>query len=208
MHAKQERIDRRVDRTVTALRAALIALIQEKYYDSITVQDIIDRANVGRSTFYVHFRDKEDVLVGDWKRFLDLMVGHIDFENAASGRFVPVRELMLHLKEYHALYRALAKSGKSERLFTVGTAYLTEQIEAKIEAMIEGRTQPTVPPAVSAYYLANQIFAFLRWWLDQNMPYSPDEMDKMFHELVAPGIVKAIGETPKTMVMARSSSIY
>ncbi|MGH9820789.1 MAG: TetR/AcrR family transcriptional regulator [Pyrinomonadaceae bacterium] len=208
MHAKQEKIDRRVDRTVTALRTALIALIQEKHYDSITVQDIIDRANVGRSTFYVHFRDKEDVLVGDWKRFLDLMVGHIDFENAASGRFVPVRELMLHLKEYHALYRALAKSGKSERLFTVGTAYLTERIQAKIEAMTSGQTPLTFPPAVTAYYLANQIFAFLRWWLDQNMPYSPEEMDKMFHDLVGPGVSKVLGCTPHTMVRAQTSSIY
>jgi AcrR family transcriptional regulator len=200
--------DRRVDRTMTALRTALIELILEKHYDSITVQDIIDRANVGRSTFYTHFRDKEDVLVGDWKRFLDMMVGFIDFENAAMGRFVPIRELMLHLKEYYALYRALVKSGKSERLFTVGTAYLTERIEAKIMSAVRPDKLLSVPPAVCSYYLAIQIFAFLRWWLDQNMPYSPEEMDKMFHELVAPGIMKAVGNAPQTMVRAQTSSIH
>jgi AcrR family transcriptional regulator len=208
MHDNSVKSDRRVDRTITALRTALIGLIQEKHYDSITVQDIIDRANVGRSTFYTHFRDKEDVLVGDWKRFLDMMVGFIDFDKAASGRFVPIRELMLHLKEYHSLYRALAKSGKSERLFTVGVAYLTERIEAKIAPAIARKPAPSVPPGICSYYLAIQIFAFLRWWLDQNMPYSPEEMDKMFHELIGPGITKALGNAPQAMVRAQTSSIH
>lgn len=200
--------DRRVDRTVTALRSALIELIQEKHYDSITVQDIIDRANVGRSTFYTHFRDKEDVLFGDWKRFLDMMVGHIDLEKAATERFVPMRELMDHLREYHALYRALVKSGKSERLFAVGTAYLAERIEARIADSIDQKITPSVPPAVCANYLAIQIFATLKWWLDQNMPYSPEEMDKMFHELVGPGVTKVLGQTQRVMVFAKTSSIY
>ena len=67
MHEGPVKQDRRVGRTVTSLRKALTELILEKHYDSITVQDIIDRANVGRSTFYTHFRDKEDVLISDWK---------------------------------------------------------------------------------------------------------------------------------------------
>src|SRR5258706_16136663 len=117
MHNSQVKNDRRVDRTMAALRTALIELIQEKHYDSITVQDIIDRANVGRSTFYTHFRDKEDVLIGDWKRILGFFIESINFEYAGMSRFVPVRELMLHLKEFHALYRALVRSGKAERLF-------------------------------------------------------------------------------------------
>jgi len=208
MQPAPARNDRRVDRTVTALRSALIELIQEKHYDSITVQDIIDRANVGRSTFYTHFRDKEDVLFGDWKRFLDMMVGHIDLEKTATERFVPIRELMDHLKEYHALYRALVKSGKSERLFAVGTAYLTERIEAKMTAAADEKKSPSVPPALCAHYLAVQIFATLKWWLDQNMPYSSEEMDKMFHELVGPGMMKALGNAPKVMVLAQASSIY
>lgn len=207
MHSQPDRTDRRIDRTVTSLRKALIGLILEKHYDSITVQEIIDRANVGRSTFYTHFRDKEDVLVGDWKRFLDMMVAHIDFQKAASGRFIPIRELIHHLKEYHALYRALVKSGKSERLFTVGTTYLAEQIEPKIISAV-GDKPTDVPPALSAHYLAIQIFATLRWWLDQNMPYSPEEMDKMFHSLVAPGVSNALGNRPEIRVRAHGSSIY
>ena len=207
MHKAQDKTDRRIDRTVSSLRTALIALIQEKHYDSITVQDIIDRANVGRSTFYTHFRDKEDVLVGDWKRFLEMLVTRVDLEKASSGRVVPMCELMHHLKEYHALYRALARSGKSERLFTVGTAYLSERIEAKLAAGAREK-HLSVPPGVCAHYLAIQVFAMLKWWLDNNMPHTPEEMDTMFHELVAPGILQITGTAPKPLVRAASSSIY
>src|SRR5262245_23906227 len=58
-----KRTDRRVERTRQSLSEALILLIREKGYEALTVQDIIDRANVGRSTFYAHFGDKDDLLV-------------------------------------------------------------------------------------------------------------------------------------------------
>jgi AcrR family transcriptional regulator len=62
--------DRRPQRTKRQLSKALIELVQEKRFDEITVQNVIDRADIGRSTFYTHFRDKEDLLDKDWERFL------------------------------------------------------------------------------------------------------------------------------------------
>lgn len=177
--------DRRVAKTIASLRLALIEMILEKHYDGITVQDIIDRANVGRSTFYTHFRDKEDLLIGDWKKFLDLLAHHIDLD-APDGKLAPVEGFMMHLKDYHAFYRALVKSGKTDRLFTLGIEHLSSKIEAKINA--SKLTDLQVPPAVCSHYLALQIFGLLRWWLDNNMPYSPAEMDRMFRQLVTPGI--------------------
>lgn len=205
MNGTRVKQDRRIDRTVSSLRKALTELILEKHYDLITVQDIIDRANVGRSTFYTHFRDKEDVLIGDWKRILGFFVESINFEYAGKTRFVPVRELMLHLKEFHALYRALVRSGKAERLFATGTSYLANGIEVKIAAFAGPETQPSVPPAVSAHFVALQIFGLLKWWLDHNMPYSPEEMDEMFHTLVAPGIVDALKSSERADVKAQAA---
>ena len=200
--------DRRVDRTVSSLRKALTELILEKHYDSITVQDIIDRANVGRSTFYTHFRDKEDVLIGDWKRILGFFIESINFEYAGKSRFVPVRELMLHLKEFHALYRALVRSGKAERLFDTGTKYLAEGIEAKIVAFIGPDAISAVPPAISAHFVALQIFGLLKWWLDRNMPYPPEEMDEMFHTLVAPGVAKVLAASRSAEVNVQMTSSH
>ena len=192
VHDSSNVADRRVTKTIASLRLALTELILEKHYDAITVQDIIDRANVGRSTFYTHFRDKEDLLIGDWKKFLGMLAAHIDLDGAAHGRLAPVEGLMMHLKDYHALYRALAKAGKSERLFSTGTEYLSEKIEEKFAARQAAGDELSVPPAVCGHFLALQIFGLLKWWLDRNMPYSPSEMASMFNTLVAPGIVRAM----------------
>ena len=181
--------DRRVARTIESLRTALIELILEKHYDAITVQDIIDRANVGRSTFYTHFRDKEDLLVGDWQKLLSFFAVHINVSGDADISVAPIEALMMHLKEYHGLYRALVRSGKAERLFMLGVEFLTEKIAAKIDAET---ALPDVPSAVSANFLGTQIFATLNWWLDHNMPYTPAEMDAMFHKLAAPGFRRSV----------------
>ncbi len=63
--------DRRVEKTHKALRDALDSLIREKSYDSIAVKEILDRANVGRSTFYTHYRDKDELLVSGIHRMLN-----------------------------------------------------------------------------------------------------------------------------------------
>jgi AcrR family transcriptional regulator len=174
-------------RTIAALRTALIELMHEKHYDSITVQDIIDRANVGRSTFYSHFRDKEDLLIGDWKRFFEMIAFHVDLDAGENGRVAPIEPMMTHIKDMHSLYRALERSGKTDRLFAVGTDYLAQKLEEKIRASIDV-SKMTVSPEFSAHLLSLQIFGMLKWWLDRNMTVSPAEMGRMFQEFVGPGI--------------------
>jgi AcrR family transcriptional regulator len=190
-HPQHDNRDRRVSRTVQALRSSLFELIQEKHYDSITVQDIIERANVGRSTFYTHFRDKEDLFIGDWKSFLAMIAEHIDVRQAVGGRVAPVEGLMMHLKDFHAYYRALVRSGKTDRLFTLGTEFLAEGIEKKLVA--DG-VQLSIPAAVCAHFISLQIFGSLKWWLDRDMPYEPAEMGRIVNELVAPGIANVTGK--------------
>ena len=68
----QPKQDRRILRTRDKLGDALIALMQEKDFDDITVQNVLDRAGVGRSTFYVHYRDKNDLFLSDVEDFLEL----------------------------------------------------------------------------------------------------------------------------------------
>ena len=63
--------DRRVQRTRQQPRGALLSLIQERGFEALSVQDIIDRANVGRVTFYAHFDNKEDLLVSGFDELRD-----------------------------------------------------------------------------------------------------------------------------------------
>lgn len=187
MNIKAKTEDRRINRTQQSLRNALIELILEKHYDTISVQDIIDRANVGRSTFYLHFRDKEDLFRGDWERVLDHFVEKISAESLHEGRIFPIRELFEHLKDFHHFYRALVKSGKIEQIFSIGQKYLAEQIELKIISLLSIEDTPLIPIPILANYLASEIVSNLKWWLDNNMPHSPEKMDEIFHQLVVAG---------------------
>jgi AcrR family transcriptional regulator len=179
--------DRRVERTRQALRSALIGLILEKHYDTISVQDIIDRANVGRSTFYLHFRDKEDLFRGDWERVLEHFARSVKVGGLDDGRIFPVRELFEHLRDFHHLYRALVRSGKMDHIFVLGQSLLSEKIEPRLRVQIGSDGSSVVPSAVLANYLATEVFSNLKWWLDNNMPETPERMDEIFHQLVAPG---------------------
>lgn len=192
---KSQTEDRRVQRTQKSLRDALIALILEKHYDTISVQDIIERANVGRSTFYLHFRDKEDLFRGDWQRMLEYFIGRITPENLQAGRIFPIRELFEHLKDFHHLYRALVKSGKIDRLFGYGQKYLAERIEIRINSDFNLETQTKIPIPFLANYLANEVFSQLKWWLDNDMPYPPEQMDEIFHQLILSGIKNSLNHT-------------
>jgi len=93
------RLDRRVRRTRDVLGDALIALIQEKEFESISVQEVLDRAGVGRSTFYAHYRDKNDLLLSDVEDFLQFMSTLLVRTGAGPRRVAPVRELFAHVAD-------------------------------------------------------------------------------------------------------------
>jgi AcrR family transcriptional regulator len=75
----QQRQDRRSRRTQQALMEALLELLAVKNYDEISINDIVERANVGRSTFYAHYQDKDDLLRNGFERALDLLIQHVSF---------------------------------------------------------------------------------------------------------------------------------
>ena len=182
----EKKTDRRTNRTRRQLSSALVDLVKEKRFDDITVQNVIDRADVGRSTFYSHFRDKEDLFQKDWERFLDGFAQHIDWENAGVTSFVPVVYLFRHLQEFQPFYKGLVRSQKVDAIFKSGTNHLSQKIEAALTSRLRGKPAPSVPIPVLSNYLASELFSLLKWWLDHNMPYPPERMDEIFHALVTP----------------------
>ena len=183
---------RRVTRTRRSLSDALVALILEKRFDSITVRNVIDRADVGRSTFYAHFRDKEDLFLSAWKDLLDWFVSRIEWEQAREQRFMPVRDLFQHVQEFHPFYQALARSRKTNFIFKRGLNHLTDGMERSLNSFLTDKPQPSVPVTVVSNYPASEILGLLRWWLENNRPYTPERMDQIFHDLVTPGFRTAV----------------
>jgi AcrR family transcriptional regulator len=101
--APTPKFDRRVRRTRDALGDALLALVQEKPFDDITVQEVLDRADIGRSTFYAHYRDKDDLFLSDLEDFFEPMSTLLLRYPDGSNRIAPVRELFAHVAEMRHL---------------------------------------------------------------------------------------------------------
>src|SRR5271170_3820458 len=102
--------DRRIQRTRQLLRESLIELILEKGYDAVTVQDITDHANLGRATFYLHYRDKEELLLQSLKATFDELAARIGplTPNTLSELTIPPAILAFqHAAEHRDLYRIM-----------------------------------------------------------------------------------------------------
>src|SRR5262245_10661694 len=102
---KNTKNDRRSLRTRQHIKIALVELLLEKQFVSITVQDILDRANVGRTTFYEHYLGKEDLLQSSLEDLLHALAHHAH-ENQSASLFFPSLDLFKHVKDQHRLYRA------------------------------------------------------------------------------------------------------
>jgi AcrR family transcriptional regulator len=180
--------DVRVRRTHERLGSALVALIQEKSIDDVTVQEVLDRASVGRSTFYLHFRDKNDLLLSQLEKFLETMSTALSLRKEKSHRVVPVEEMFAHIGGQNKIYRALADSGRLNDFFDLAQGYFARGIEQRL---VESGRLLKLPPrelGARAYALAGSLLALLRWWLDRGGKESPHAMDELFHRMVWSGL--------------------
>jgi len=184
--------DRRSERTRVLLRDALLELMLEKRFDRITVQDIIDRANVGRSTFYLHYQDKQDLVMRTFEQLFVMLRHQADASND-DGRIVyPTLELFRHVKAQHRLYEALVWGRSVDLFFKAGQQFLCQNIEEQLAASLPAECKPQVPLPVVSSFVAGTLLTLLKWWLDNKMPYSPEQIDEIFQQLVTPGVTAAL----------------
>ena len=180
--------DRRIRRTCERLGSALVALIQERPIDDVTVQDVLDRASVGRSTFYLHFRDKDDLLLSQLEKFLETMSTALSTRNERSHRVVPVAELFAHIGSQKKLYRALADSGRLNDFFDLAQGYFARGIEQRLTESKRLSKLPQRELGARASALAGSILSLLRWWLGRGAKESPRAVDELFHRMVWNGL--------------------
>jgi AcrR family transcriptional regulator len=180
------RIDRRVLRTRDTLGDALIELMREKVFDEITVQEVLDRAGVGRSTFYAHYRDKNDLFLSDVEDFFEFMSTLLTRTDASLERVVPMSELLAHIRQVRPFYDSLVASGKVREVLELGQGFFARSIEERLLLAHVGM-QPGQLKA-HAHALAGAMFALLAWWIDHGMVAPPEEMDAHFHRMVWTGV--------------------
>ena len=174
-------VDRRVRRTRVALAAALMELIIEKGYDAVTVQDIIDRADVGRSTFYAHFRHKDELLqfnIGNLRSWL-MTASH---DEAAKRPFAFSLPLLQHVEGQHELYRALTGRRGGAAVLHWFTQMATELVHDDLR---DRRLPTEVVLEEAVPFIAGGFLALMTAWLEGGSVRTPQQVDAAFHRLAA-----------------------
>jgi AcrR family transcriptional regulator len=186
--ASLKKTDARVRRTRDALGDALIELMQEKPFDTITVQDVLDRAHVSRSTFYSHYSDKDDLLMSDAEEFFESISMALSVHGDKSDRVFPVQEFFVHLSDVQPFYKALVKSGKFQENMELARGHFARGIERRLSELPRGKSIPPKQLSAIAFTHAGALLSLLTWWLDRGMRESPAEMDELFHRMIWNGV--------------------
>ena len=182
-------IDRRVTRTRTLLYDALIALIRCKPYDQITIEDILRKADVGRSTFYAHFTSKDDLLQRSLDRLKLALVSaleeKLDPANAGAPK-EPSRVLFEHVAQFKDVQLALADGRGEALVLEAADAVLTGLLGRMVPSEIPGG----VPRSLVIRHVVGTFRATLAWWLEEQQQRTPAEVDAYFRRLLLLGIPK------------------
>lgn len=163
--------EQRAARSRGALQDALTTLLRERAFGEITVQDLLQRANVGRATFYAHFQDKDDLLLTSFMRMLEVMSQQLAADPVGARRLLPVKEFFLHVGSARPMLKMFADSGQLPTLWRLATLHFARVVE------------PRAGSPLTARFLAGALIEVLQWWLDAAEPPSADEVDRRFHVL-------------------------
>ena len=179
-----KKMDPRVVRTRRMLRDALVELIHERGYEKITVQDITNRATLNRATFYLHYRDKLDLLCQSSEEILNDLTESINSSFGEKEEFDFLNdqpnENFINLFEQISLNGELYKVFLTEKNMPHFTSCLMDVL---IDFISKGMNimQPddqmlTVPREIAVRYFAAAFLGVIVWWLEKDMPYTPKYM--------------------------------
>ena len=192
---KVRRPDRRIARTKKLLGDALISLIVEGEYDQITVQEITDRANLSRATFYLHYHDKEELLLESLQQIYDGIAPEMSaldpntyYWNGASPSLI----VFQHVAENRDLYRAMYKTHAGWRLVSEIQTYLAARIRFALEQTVPGKLAP-LNMNMLCEYMAAALHGLSVWWLNNDIPLSPEAIAEQYHAMMLPTLKVMLG---------------
>lgn len=196
MKARQsshQRKDRRIEKTRVHLQNALISLLFERNYDEILVQDILNRADVGRSTFYTHFRDKDELLMSTTRNLHEML------RQAQSGPLPPSAKpyeriiafsytMFAHSRDFRPLYKSLVQSQAGTLIMQSLRRMIADLVmeESKKEFQRRRKATSDVPLEILIHHVASAYISVMTWWLDHDTSLSPKAINAIFRSLVLP----------------------
>ncbi len=178
--------DRRIQRTQKLLHEAFVALLGERPYESIAVRDILERAGVGRSTFYMHFRDKHELLTSGIGQMLDSAYTAASASRSSNGGILGFSLPMFEHIQRH-------RRTPHVRIGATGWAVVHEQMRKAIAELIagnlktlaqQGKTAVRIPSDLLVQHVASTFILVLGWWLERGGRLSAKEVDDLFRALL------------------------
>jgi AcrR family transcriptional regulator len=170
-------VDRRVQRTRDALRVALMQLMVECGWDAIDVQTLCERANIGRSTFYQHYPNKEELLKASFGGLRNALLAQTKTVTLQPGRLGFVSAMVAHVHEAQEVFRAVVGRRSGNYVQDRFRELLIELVQAELLASSARDWQS----AAQAHYLGGALFELLAWWLNRSRSQKPQEIEALFH---------------------------
>jgi AcrR family transcriptional regulator len=183
-----EKSDHRTQRTKDALWHALVSLVTERGFEGLTVQDILDRANVGRATFYAHFDNKEDLLVSGLETLRQSLKAR-----QCGEIFGFTAALLEHAREHRDMFRTMIGKHSGAVVQRLFQKMLVDLVRHEMRTMSRDRTSRATADA-SASFIASGLFGLLMWWVDHPQ-VSADEMNRTFRQLAIPAMQAAVADS-------------
>ena len=188
--------DRRVIRTKNYLRNAILDLtIERGEFSSIQINEITHRADVARSTFYLHYTDKDELLYDaldyEFHIFMDEIREHYQQD------FAPLNliNILTYVNDHPRYFQVV--------LNTVGTTKAFDQTRKTFEKFLVGWIDfsvfdASVPHDLITYHISGTIINTIKWWLETESDHSPEEMKEFIFDLLFSGILQIVGLKKKS----------
>jgi hypothetical protein len=175
------------NKTKKAIFAALEQLLTHENYYKISVGDIIKAANVGRSTFYNHFETRDSMFEEYLGLIFDELMRPGSF-SAENHTGIPVAELLDHIAANRKTIKRLVSGDSAGIVFRKFKSYWNRPVEDFINAIIPPGTKTKVPRDLLTNYVTYSLIDMVKWWIENNMIYSSNQMEEYWLALVKPAL--------------------
>jgi Transcriptional regulator len=179
-------MDRRIKKTKAAIYAAFTELLSKKKYSQITIQEIIDLADIGRSTFYSHFETKDELLKS---MCLDMFqdMGPLKHSFDTANPHSVITDILYHIRENKKAIKGVFTSESGDLFMNYFKAYFNRQIEELLD--YSNKSFQIAPKDFLINPISGSFIEMVKWWAENNMKQTPEELTAYYLSVIAPFIL-------------------
>jgi AcrR family transcriptional regulator len=202
--SKTAKKDLRTQRTRRLIRHALLHLLETRSFHDITVQDIIQEAQINRTTFYRHYLDKFDLVESTLRDDIQRLVAALEQETSDLSRVnldqPPAAwvALFTHLVEQRRFYQATLAQASAVSFADYAARLLAGVVETRLQRLYPQQPQqpqhhPRIPDEVVTQFATSALLGVVRWWLEHDAQHSPEAMAGWLFQLLTKGTLATLG---------------